>query len=57
MAFDIFKDPTKNIPKNDSQIVRVNMEEIELGGRKSQLPPRGTSAGMSIRHVSTSSTK
>ena len=35
---DIFRDPTKTVPKSDPQIVRVNMEEEEIGGRKSYLP-------------------
>jgi len=57
MAFDIFKDPTKSIPKSDSQITRVNMEQIDIGGGKSALPPRASASGMNIRHVSTSSQK
>lgn len=54
MSFDIFKNPTKGIPKSDSQVVRVNMEELEIAGRKSHLPKNDPGApGMSIRHVST----
>jgi len=35
---DIFRDPTKSIPKSDPQIIRVDMEEEQIGGRKSHLP-------------------
>ena len=40
---NIFNNPTKTVPRSDPQIIRVNMEEQEIGGRKSHLPPRGTS--------------
>ena len=48
----IFSDPTAKIPKSDSQIVRVDMEQNDIGGRKDNLPtqtPR--SDDMSIKHV------
>lgn len=48
---DIFRDPTKGVPKSDSQIVRVDMETQEIGGRKSNLPPASKSSDMTIVHV------
>jgi hypothetical protein len=47
---DIFRDPTKSIPKNDPMIVRVDMEEQQIGGRKSNLPMTEKN-DMSITHV------
>ena len=37
--------------KADDQIVRVNMEELEIGGRKSHLPGQMKSDKMSVQHV------
>ena len=34
---NIFQNPTKSIPKSDAQIVRVDMEQLDIGGRKSHL--------------------
>lgn len=48
---NIFQDPTTTIPKSDPNIVRVDMEEQEIGGRKSQLPRDPTGPGMTIQHV------
>ena len=49
---NIFQDPTKSLPmKADDQIVRVNMEELEIGGRKSHLPSMMKSDKMSVSHV------
>ena len=49
---NIFQDPTKTLPmKADDQIVRVNLEELEIGGRKSHLPGMAKSDKMSISHV------
>lgn len=49
---NIFQDPTKTLPmKADDQIVRVNMEELEIGGRKSHLPGQQKSDKMSVQHV------
>lgn len=58
MAVNIFSDPTKKVPTGDAQIVRVDMEQQDIGGRKSHLPPRHTSQDLNISHVpSNSSTK
>jgi hypothetical protein len=48
---NIFQDPTKSIPTSDRQIVRVDMEQIDIGGRKSSLPSKEMSPNMSISHV------
>lgn len=48
---NIFQDSQKSIPKSDSQIVRVDMEQLDIAGRKSSLPPGSTSAVMNISHV------
>lgn len=54
---DIFRDSTKTVPKNDSQIVRVDMEQQDIGGRKSHLPSKGSSGDMSVEHVPNAGTK
>ncbi len=51
---DIFKDSTRSVPTQDAQIVRVDMEEQQIGGRKSHLPPKQTSPDMAITHVPSS---
>lgn len=48
---DIFKDGTKTLPKSDPQIVRVNMDQSDIGGRKSHLPGQMKSGDLSISHV------
>lgn len=48
---EIFQDPTKALPKRDEQIVRVGMDELEIGGRKSHLPNMMKSDKMSVQHV------
>ena len=48
---NIFQNPTKTLPKSDEQIVRVNMEEIEIQGRKSHLPSAEKSGALVISHV------
>lgn len=53
---NIFQDPTKSVPTGDKQIVRVNMEELEIGGRKSHLPTEGKSGEMGISHVPSAGT-
>jgi hypothetical protein len=54
---NIFQDNTKSIPKSDAQIVRVNMEELEIGGRKSHLPGGSKATDMSISHVPNAGSK
>ena len=48
---NIFQNSAKSIPTSDEQIVRVNMEEIEIGGRKSHLPAQMKSGAMGLSHV------
>lgn len=51
MANSIFQNSTRSIPERDAQVVRVGMEQIDIGGRKSSLPNDSRSNDMSIRHV------
>ena len=37
-GLNLFQNNTKTVPTGDSQIVRVDMQEIQIGGRKSALP-------------------
>jgi len=49
---NIWQDSTKTVPKgNDSQIVRVPMDQIDIGGRKAHLPNQQKSSELSISHV------
>jgi len=48
---DIFQNPAKTIPTSDEQIVRVDMEQIDIGGRKSHLPAQMKSGVLPINHV------
>ena len=48
---DIFRDSTKTVPMGDQQIIRVDMETLEIGGRKSHLPAQSKSGSMNISHV------
>jgi hypothetical protein len=48
---DLFRNPAKSVPTSDEQIVRVNMEEDEIQGRKSHLPAQQKSPAMTVSHV------
>ena len=48
---NIFKNSASSIPTSDSQIVRIDMDKIDVGGRKSQLPSQSKSGELSINHV------
>lgn len=54
---NIFQESTKKVPTSDGQIVRVDMEQLEIGGRKSHLPKQGMSPDMSIQHVPNAGSK
>lgn len=55
---NIFKNNDWNrIPKSDPQIKRVDMEQLDIGGRKSHLPSGGKASSMVISHVTASSLK
>jgi hypothetical protein len=47
---NIFQNNAKSIPSSDEQIVRVGMEQIDIGGRKSHLPAGAKSEAV-ISHV------
>ena len=48
---NIFQNNAKSIPTSDEQIVRVNMEQIDIGGRKSHLPAQEKSSALNLSHV------
>lgn len=49
---NIFQNQTKSVPTKDEQIVRVTMEQNDIGGRKDNMPSQpATSGDMSIKHV------
>lgn len=49
---DFFQNPTSKVPTNDPQIVRVDMEQMDIGGRKSHLPAPNKATDMNVTHVS-----
>ena len=51
MANSYFENSASKAPKSDPQIVRVDMEHQEIGGRKSALPGQMKSSVLSINHV------
>jgi hypothetical protein len=53
---NIFQNGAKSIPQSDEQIVRVDMETIEIGGRKSILPAQMKEAKLGVSHVASAST-
>jgi len=54
---NIFVNETKKLPTSDSQIVRVDMEQIDIGGRKSHLPSQSKSDVLPISHVANEGSK
>ena len=48
---NIFQNQAKSIPTSDDQIVRVAMDEIQIGGRKDHLPSAMKSDRLPISHV------
>lgn len=49
---DIFKNTTSKVPqKADDNIVRVDMEQLDIGGRKSHLPMQDKSDKLTVSHV------
>lgn len=51
MPVNLFQNSAKSIPTSDEQIVRVDMEQIDIGGRKSHLPMQSKSGVLPINHV------
>lgn len=54
---NIFQNNAKSIPTSDDQIVRVDMEQSDIGGRKSHLPSSEKSPALAINHVPNAGTK
>ena len=52
---NIFQDPSKSMPKRDSQIVRVPFEKMDL--MNSTMPQPKQSQDMGIQHVPNAGTK
>lgn len=49
---NVFQNNAKTVPmKADDQIVRVDMEQIDIGGRKSHLPAGMKSVSLGLSHV------
>lgn len=51
MPVNIFQNSAKSIPTSDEQIVRVDMDKMDIGGRKSHLPAQAKSPALGISHV------
>ncbi len=51
MATNLFQNSAKSIPTSDDQIIRVDMEQIDIGGRKSHLPGQQRADKMTLSHV------
>jgi hypothetical protein len=47
---NVFQNNAKSIPTSDEQIVRVDMEQQDIGGRKSHLPAQ-SKANLAVSHV------
>lgn len=54
---NIYQNNTKTIPKSDPQIERVDMEQIDIGGRKSHLPDKMKSGALALQHVPNAGSK
>lgn len=48
---NIFQNTAKMVPTSDQQIVRVGMEQADIGGRKSHLPSKEVSPALGLSHV------
>lgn len=57
MAFNIFQNPAKTLPKKDEQIVRVPFDQFDLGGRTSHIPSSKKADNLAIQHVPNAGTK
>ena len=54
---DIFRDPTKSLPKKDEQIIRVPLEQLDIGGRTGHIPSPTQADKMTISHVPNAGSK
>ncbi len=48
---NIFQNSAKSVPTSDEQIVRVDLETLAIGGRKSHLPGQEKSGALTLSHV------
>lgn len=48
---NIFQNNAKSIPTSDEQIVRIDMDKSDIGGRKSHLPAQSKSGALGLSHV------
>jgi hypothetical protein len=48
---NIFQNSSKTIPTSDPQIVRIPMEQADIGGRKSHMPSQMVSEKLPLSHV------
>ena len=48
---NIFQNSAKSVPTSDEQIIRVGMEQQDIGGRKSHLPNQMKSGPLALSHV------
>lgn len=48
---NIFQNTAKSIPTADEQIVRIDMDKSDIGGRKSHLPAQMKSGALGLSHV------
>ena len=48
---NIFQNNAKTIPKSDEQIVRVDMDRMDIGGRPSHMPAQEKSGALGLSHV------
>lgn len=48
---NIFSNPTKSLPKQDAQIVRVQMKQNDIAGRTDHMPGQVKSGNLGIQHV------
>ena len=51
MPVNIFQNNAKTIPKSDEQIVRIDLDVLQLGGRKSHMPAQEKSGALGLSHV------
>lgn len=48
---NIFQNNAKSVPTSDEQIVRIDMDKSDIGGRKSHLPSQMKSGALGLSHV------
>lgn len=53
---NIFQNNAKSIPESDEQIIRVDLTQSDIGGRKSHLPAQEKSGALGLSHVPNAST-